>query len=137
LGKEYALAVRLPDIWIDQEFPFDFKNRADANGGFTDLFTFSDGLPSCWTNRSLFRRLLAIKYSNGLLVEPIRLVKRGATQTIPSLPNSNEVEDDALLCRAIEMQAVDHHNLEEVRGREPTIDRRLQIVGRKITTGRA
>ena len=46
------------------------------------------------------------------------------------------MEDDALLRRAIEMQAVYYHDVKEVCGREPTIDRRLQIVGRKIATGR-
>ena len=85
------------------------------------------------TNRSLLRRLLASKYGNGLSVEPIRLVKRGRDaddSTLTKLRESpNEVKDDALLCRGIEMQAVYHRNVEEIRGREPMVDRRLQIVG--------
>ena len=93
------------------------------------------------TNSSLFRRLLASKYGNGLSVEPIRLVKRGCDADDSKLTklreSPNEVKDDALLCRGIEMQAVYHRNVEEIRGREPMVDRRLQIVGCIIATGRA
>ncbi len=93
------------------------------------------------TNSSLFRRLLASKYSNGLSVEPIRLVKRGRDTDDSKLTklreSSYEVKDDALLCRGIEMQAVYHRNVEDIRGREPMVDRRLQIVGCIIATGRA
>jgi hypothetical protein len=41
------------------------------------------------------------------------------------------------LCRGIEMQAVYHRNVEEICGREPMVDRRLQIVGCIIATGGA
>jgi hypothetical protein len=61
-------------------------------------------------NRSLLRRMLAIKYGNSLPVEPIRLAKRGGDADDSKLTelreSPNEVEDHALLCRIIEMQVV-------------------------------